>query len=320
MSDPTGPPAAPAASSAPAAGPAPSSAAAAAAPAVSSAPAPSSAAAPPAPEDRGPASTGSRTTFWLGLAALAGTAAVALLGLLAAPADDVQLDAVRIIFVHVPVAIGAYAAFGLTAVGSLMWLWRRSAWWDTTAHAAAEIGVLLCGLTLATGMLWGRPTWGTYWEWGDVRLVTTLILFLVMIGYLSVRSLGGDEATSTRAAVIGLVGAVNLPIVNQSVNWWADRTLHQQSSLTDGKLEDLTLFTVFLAIAVTTVAGLWMMIHRFRIGWLERELRAADLGAAIEARRSEASPLEVVPPETGAPEAAEAPDPETGGVQKGDRP
>lgn len=301
MSDPTGPPAAPAASSAPATGPAPSSAVAVSAAA--------------APEDRGPASTGSRTTFWLGLAALAGTAAVALLGLLAAPADDVQHDAVRIIFVHVPVAIGAYAAFGLTAVGSLMWLWRRSAWWDTTAHAAAEIGVLLCGLTLATGMLWGRPTWGTYWEWGDVRLVTTLILFLVMIGYLSVRSLGGDEATSTRAAVIGLVGAVNLPIVNQSVNWWADRTLHQQSSLTDGKLEDLTLFTVFLAIAVTAVAGLWMMIHRFRIGWLERELRAADLDAAIEARRSEAGA-----PETGAPEAAETPASETGGVQKGNRP
>ncbi len=319
MSDPSGPPAAPAASSAPATGPAPSSAAAAAAPAASSAPAAGpaapSAAAPPAPEDRDRASTGSRTTFWLGLAALAGTAAVALLGLLAAPADDVQRDAVRIIFVHVPVAIGAYAAFGLTAVGSLIWLWRRSAWWDTTAHAAAEIGVLLCGLTLATGMLWGRPTWGTYWEWGDVRLVTTLILFLVMIGYLSVRSLGGDEATSTRAAVIGLVGAVNLPIVNQSVNWWADRTLHQQSSLTDGKLEDLTLFTVFLAIAVTAVAGLWMMIHRFRIGWLERELRAADLDAAIEARRSEAAP-----PETGAPEAAEAPAPETGGVQKEGRP
>ena len=306
MSDPTGPPAAPAASSAPAASPTVPSAIAA--PALAPAP----------PEGRDSASTGSRATFWLGLAALAGTAAVILLGLLAAPADDVQSDAVRIIFVHVPVAIGAYAAFGLTAVGSLMWLWRRSAWWDTTAHAAAEIGVLLCGLTLATGMLWGRPTWGTYWEWGDVRLVTTLILFLVMVGYLSVRSLGGDEASSTRAAVVGLVGAVNLPIVNQSVNWWSDRTLHQQSSLTDGKLEDLTLFTVFLAIVVIALAGLWMMIHRFRIGWLERELRAADLDAAIESRRSEAADSETAGPETGAsegliPEAATPGPPEPGG-------
>ena len=239
-----------------------------------------------------PASTGSPATRWLGLAALAGTAAVALLGLLAAPADDVQLDAVRIIFVHVPVAICTYAAFGLTAVGSLMWLWRRSVWWDLTAHAAAEVGVLLCGLTLATGMLWGRPTWGTYWEWGDVRLVTTLILFLIMVGYLAVRSLGGGEAASTRAAVVGLVGAVNLPIVNQSVNWWADRTLHQQSSITDGKLEDLTLFTLFLGIVTAGLAVLWMMIHRFRIGWLERELQTAELDAAIEARRAEAADLE----------------------------
>ena len=236
-----------------------------------------------------PASTGSLATRWIGLAALAGTAAVALLGLLAAPADDVQLDAVRIIFVHVPVAIGTYVAFGLTAVGSLMWLWRRSVWWDTTAHAAAEVGVLLCGLTLATGMLWGRPTWGTYWEWGDVRLVTTLILFLIMVGYLAVRSLGGGEAASTRAAVVGLVGAVNLPIVNQSVNWWADRTLHQQSSITDGKLEDLTLFTLFLGIVTAGLAILWMMIHRFRIGWLERELQAAELDAALSARRAEAT-------------------------------
>ena len=239
-----------------------------------------------------PASTGSPATRWVGLAALAGTAAVALLGLLAAPADDVQFDAVRIIFVHVPVAICTYVAFGLTAVGSLMWLWRRSVWWDLTAHAAAEVGVLLCGLTLATGMLWGRPTWGTYWEWGDVRLVTTLILFLIMVGYLAVRSLSGGEAASTRAAVVGLVGAVNLPIVNQSVNWWADRTLHQQSSITDGKLEDLTLFTLFLGIVTAGLAVLWMMIHRFRIGWLERELQAAELDAAIEARRAEAADLE----------------------------
>ena len=238
----------------------------------------------------GPPRVGSRFTFWLGLATLLGMAGVAALGLLAAPADAVQGDAVRIIFVHVPAALGAYLAFGLTAVGSVMWLWRRSAWWDVTAHAGAEVGVLLCGLTLVTGMLWGRPTWGTYWEWGDVRLVTTLILFLVMIGYLSVRALGGDATSvATRAAVVGLIGAVNIPIVNRSVNWWANRTLHQQSSLTDGKLEDLTLFTLFLAFVVTAMAICWMMVHRFRIGWLERQLQARDLHDALAVRRAEAA-------------------------------
>ena len=237
----------------------------------------------------GPVRTGSRFTFWLGAATLAGLATVAALGLLAVPADDVQGDAVRIIFVHVPAALGAYAAFGLTALGSVMWLWRRSVWWDITAHAAAEVAVLLCGLMLVTGMLWGRPTWGTYWEWGDVRLVTALILFLVMVGYLSVRALGGDAGSvATRAAVVGLVGAVNIAIVNRSVNWWANRTLHQQSSLSDGKLEDLTLFTLFLSLVVAAMAILWMVVHRFRIGWLERQLADWHLHDALRARRAEA--------------------------------
>ena len=237
----------------------------------------------------GPPQTGTRFTRWLGVVTLAGAAAVAVLGLAAVPPDDVQGDAVRIIFVHVPAALGAYAALGLTAVGSVMWLWRKSRFWDVTAHAGAEVGVLLCALTLLTGMLWGRPTWGTYWEWGDVRLVTTLILLLVMVGYLSVRALGGDPAgVATRAAVVGVLGGVNIPIVNRSVNWWANRTLHQQSSLTDGKLEDLTLFTLFLALVVAALGICWMMVHRFRIGWLERQLRDRDLHAALATRRAEA--------------------------------
>ena len=237
----------------------------------------------------GPARTGSRFTFWLGAVTLAGFAAVAALGLLAVPADDVMGDAVRIIFVHVPAALGAYAAFGLTALGSVMWLWRRSEWWDITAHAGAEVAVLLCGLMLVTGMLWGRPTWGTYWEWGDVRLVTALILFLVMVGYLSIRALGGEAGSvATRAAVVGLVGAVNIGIVNRSVNWWANRTLHQQSSLTEGKLEDLTLFTLFLALVVAALAILWLVVHRFRVGWLERQLADRELDEAVRVRRAEA--------------------------------
>jgi heme exporter protein C len=235
------------------------------------------------------ATTGSRTTFVLGWVALVGLGVLAYLGLVAAPEDDIQQDAVRIIFVHVPVALLTYVAFGLTAVGSVMWLWKRSVWWDTVAHSAAEIGVPLCGLTLVTGSIWGRPTWGTYWEWGDVRLVTTLILFLIMVGYLSVRSIGGDEqAVATRAAVIGIIGAVNIPIINRSVDWWFDRTLHQQASLTDGQLEGLTLFTLVFGIAVFSVACLWLLIHRFRVAWMERELRGLDLDTALVARRAEA--------------------------------
>ena len=233
--------------------------------------------------------TGSRTTCWLGLACLLGFATLLVFAFVLSPEDDVQRDAVRMLYIHVPMAFLTYLAFVVTTVGSVLWLWKRSVWWDIVAHASAEVGVIFCGLTLFTGSVWGRPTWGTYWEWGDVRLVTTLILFLVYVGYLSVRSLGGDEdAVATRAAVVGLMGAVNLPIVNRSVEWWFNRTLHQQSSLTDGKLEDLTLFTMFLGLAVLLAMYVWLMIHRFRLGWLERERRALELDEALDARRAEA--------------------------------
>ena len=236
-----------------------------------------------------PTGTGSATTRWLGLACLCGFATLVVFAFGLSPEDDVQRDAVRMLYIHVPVAFLTYVAFVVTAIGSVMWLWKRSVWWDIVAHASAEAGVIFCGLTLFTGSVWGRPTWGTYWEWGDVRLVTTLILFLIYVGYLSVRSLGGDEdSVATRAAVVGLIGAVNLPIVNRSVDWWFNRTLHQQSSLTDGKLEDLTLFTMFLGLIVLSAVYLWMMIHRFRLGWLERERRTLDLDKALVARRAEA--------------------------------
>jgi len=232
--------------------------------------------------------TASRTTWWLGLVVLVGTVALVLLAFFVAPEDDEQRDAVRMIFIHVPAAFLTYVAFVTTAIGSIMWLWKRSVWWDITAYAAAEIGVIFCALTLFTGSIWGRPTWNTYWDWGDVRLVTTLILFLLMVGYLSVRSMGDDEATSTRAAVVGLIAMINLPIVNRSVEWWFDRTLHQKSSLTDGNLEDMTLFTIVFGLVVFGLFFGWAMIHRFRVGWLERELRVGDLDDALAARRAEA--------------------------------
>ena len=236
-----------------------------------------------------PVHTGSSTTRWLGLATLAGMVVVFVLGFWAVPEDDLMRDGVRLMFVHVPAAIMTYVAFVTTAIGSVMWLWKRSVWWDIAAHAAAEIGVLFCGLMLITGSIWGRPFWNTYWEWGDVRLVTSLILFVMMVGYLAVRAMGGDESSnSTRAAIVGLVAAVNLPIINRSVEWWADRTLHQRSSLTDGNLEDMTLFTLVLGMVVWFGFFVWAMIHRFRIGWLERELRVGGLDEAIATRRAEA--------------------------------
>ena len=234
-------------------------------------------------------STKSRTTTYLGLAVLVGVLALILLGFFAAPEDDEQRDAVRMIFVHVPSAFLTYVAFSVTALGSIFWLWKRSLWWDIVAHAAAEIGVIFCVLMLFTGSVWGRPTWNTYWDWGDVRIVTSLILLLIMIGYLALRAAGGEEkVVATRAAVVGLLAVVNIPIINRSVEWWSNRTLHQRSSLTDGNLEDLTLFTLFVGIVVWALFFVWAMIHRFRIGWLEHQVHAIDVDLALQSRRDEA--------------------------------
>ena len=182
----------------------------------------------------------------------------------------------------------AYVAFVVTAVGSVMVLWKRSTWWDITAAASAEVGVLFCGLTLVTGSIWGRPIWNTWWEWGDVRLMTTVILFLVYIGYLAYRRVIIDhEVRARRSAIVGLVAAINIPIVNRSVEWWENRTLHQKSTFAELKYKDLTLFTLMFGMVVFAGIYIWLMVHRFRLGWLEHQAQTSGLEAAIEERRAQ---------------------------------
>ncbi len=233
-------------------------------------------------------SVSSRGTRLLGVFILVSVPVLLLFAFVFTEADDTMEDAVRLLYIHVPVAVLTYVAFSLTAVGSVAYLWKRSRWWDTVAHAAAEVGVVFCGLTLVTGSIWGRPTWNTWWEWGDVRLVTTLVLFLVFVGYLAFRSVPAEpETRAKRAAVIGIIGAINIPIVNRSVEWWENNTLHQQSSLTDGQLEDLTLFTWFLGTVVLGAIFVWLLITRFRLAWLEEEIDRHGLVTALEERRAE---------------------------------
>ncbi len=248
-----------------------------------------------------PGHTGSRSTKLLGLALLAGVVALCLFAFVFSPPDSRtgpegtpigQFDAVRIMYVHVPSAVWGYVGFGICALGSAVYLLKRSAWWDRLAHAGAEIGVVFCGISILTGMIWGRPVWGTWWDWGDVRLVTTLMLSLVYLGYLAVRSLAAAPAArESRSAVLGIVGVVLIPIVNRSVDWWEDRTLHQKSTLEELRIEDLTLFTLVLGFLVGGLAFAWLLIHRFRVAWLDAEAENSEMLAAIEERRSEASTL-----------------------------
>ena len=241
-----------------------------------------------------PAHTGSRTTRLLGLATLAGVAVVLVLALAVTGPDAVQGDAARLIYLHVPVAIAMNIGFGLCTLGSVMWLWKKSRWWDTVAVSAAEVGLVYTGLTLVTGMVWGRPTWGVYWTW-DARLTTFSLLFLLYLGYLVVRHLPADmEVRNRRSAFVALLAFVDVPIVYLSVTWW--RGLHQEATLSlSTTISGLMLFTLVLGIIVSLMGFAWLLTHRFRVAWLEDEVEIAGLDLAITERRAEADLVEVPP-------------------------
>jgi heme exporter protein C len=148
---------------------------------------------------------------------------------LAAPDDYQQGVTVRIMFVHVPAAILGMAVYACMAAASLFGLVFRHSLADAAAKAAAPIGAAFTGLALATGSLWGKPMWGAWWVW-DARLTSELILFLTYLGYMALHAALDDEQKAARAAaILALVGVVELPIVHFSVVWW--NSLHQGESI-----------------------------------------------------------------------------------------
>ncbi len=150
------------------------------------------------------------------------------LALLASPADYQQGEAVRIMYIHVPAAFMSSAVYGFIALMSASFLIWRHPLADILARESAPIGAIFTLVTLITGMLWGRPTWGAYWVW-DARLTSVLILLLLYIGYLGVAGAASQERTKVAAAWLALIGAINLPIIKFSVEWW--NSLHQGTSL-----------------------------------------------------------------------------------------
>ncbi len=130
----------------------------------------------------------------------------------------------RIFYWHVPVNIVSFLAFGITAVGGALYLWKRERRWDILAHSSAEIGVVFCSLGLITGSIWAKPIWGTWWTW-DPRLTTTLVLWLIYVAYLMLRnSLDDPDRRARFAAVFGIAGFADVPIVFMAIRWW--RTIH----------------------------------------------------------------------------------------------
>lgn len=145
------------------------------------------------------------------------------------PADYQQGETVRIMYVHVPAATGSMAIYAFMGVASFVSIVWRHALADVAARAAAPVGAVFAGLCLATGSLWGAPTWGTWWEW-DGRMTSMLVLFITYLGYLALWAAVEDEDKAARlASILCLAGLINLPIVKFSVDWWS--TLHQGASI-----------------------------------------------------------------------------------------
>ena len=215
----------------------------------------------------------------LGLGGLVGTVA---LGLGTTPPDQVQGDLVRMIYIHPPLAWTTYLAFGVTGLFSALYLWRRQPRHDQIAASSAEVGVMLCALTLITGSLWGRPTWGVWWTW-DARLTTTALLFALFGGYLALRRVVLDPAArARRAAVLALVAAADIPLVHFSVKLW--RTLHQQPTLLrpDPQIAGVQAWTLLLGFASLTLVYIWLTGRRARVEALAQiaESRALELAVA----------------------------------------
>ena len=205
----------------------------------------------------------------LGWAAIALIAAGSVLGLFVLPADALQGEVSRLLYVHVPIAWVMMLAFFVVFLMSILYLVQRKLKWDLLAVSAAEVGLMGAILTLILGTLWGRPTWGIWWAW-DPRITTTALLVPIYTGYLVVRSMSEDpDQRARRAAVIGLLAFVQVPIVYLSVFWW--RSLHQPPSSPQSMWGVYGLM-LLLGFVAYTLAFAYLWLRRYRLATTELEL------------------------------------------------
>jgi heme exporter protein C len=228
-----------------------------------------------------PAARPSRTPLpLLGLGVVtAVTFAVALyLALIYAPEEGLQGAPQRIFYLHVPLIWTGFLSFFAVFVASLGYLIRRKDTWDITARSAAEIGTVFLAAGVLVGPIWARPIWGIWWPW-DARGTTTLLLFLIFIAYMMLRSTGGQSPRIARfAAVLGIIGFLNVPLVYYSVELW--RTNHP--GLVDfqgGGLEPEMLLAFLVALLAFTL--LWAMFLIVRIRWDRAKDRVDRLRAEL---------------------------------------
>jgi heme exporter protein C len=209
-----------------------------------------------------------RVLPWL-TAATALVFAAGLYQVFAVAPDDYQMGAVvKIMFIHVPsawLAMGSWTVMSIAAIGTLVW---RHPLADVAAKSAAPLGAAFTFLALFTGSLWGRPMWGTYWVW-DARLTSVLVLFLMYLGVIALWRTVDDPARAGRAAaILTLVGAVNLPIIKFSVDWW--NTLHQPASVL--RLGGPAIHPAILTPLLTMALGFLLLFVTLHLATMRNEI------------------------------------------------
>ena len=191
-----------------------------------------------------------------------------------APTEKVLGHVQRILYIHVPMAWLAFFAFFIVFVGSIMYLWKRESKWDSLASSAAELGVIFTSLVLITGPIWAKPVWGVWWTW-DPRLTSTLLLWLIYVGYLMLRSYSTNRSQgSLYSAVLGIIGFVDVPIVYFAVDWW--RTQHQRlvvgGASIEGNLHPDMGITLLFSLGVFTLLFILMLRQKVSLKRVEQDL------------------------------------------------
>jgi heme exporter protein C len=215
----------------------------------------------------------------LPIVALVGVTVALLLTFLYAPTDSTQGNTQRILYVHAPSAMIMYLAIVIVAASSILVLTRRHDWarWDRIASASAELGVVFLTIVLTTGPIWGRKAWGAWWVW-DARLTSTLVLWLIFVGYLVFRALQPPgERRARLSAVIGVVGSIDIPVVHFAVTWW--RTLHPGpvSPLPGGEnLPGSMLLTLMVSLVAFTILFATLLVLRIRMAEMADRVDALE--------------------------------------------
>jgi heme exporter protein C len=225
---------------------------------------------------------------WLGVVACVLLVVGAYLGLFVVAADEVQGEVYRILYIHPQTAyIGMMAYVVMAITAGIGYIWRIKLA-HAVAASAAPIGASFTLCALVSGSLWGRPTWGTYWEWGDPRIMFETLLLFLFLSYLALRAAFDDRDKADRvSAILAVVGVVNVPIIHYSVQWW--NTLHQGPTIS--KLDSPSMATEFLVPFLIMVAGFtfcfyWLLLNRLRAEIAERERDTRWLQEALQGGRS----------------------------------